>query len=60
MARLEGLVSSLFARYESVESARENPVSVEVAEQLAAESTMLRQILDWLSVQPDEARSADE
>ena len=54
VARLEGLVSSLFARYESVEAAREGVSSGEVREQLALESAMLRQILDWLAVQPSE------
>jgi hypothetical protein len=59
VARLEGLVSSLFARYESVEAARADAESQEVRAQLSLESAMLRQILDWLAVQPGEV-GADE
>ena len=54
VSRLESLVSSIFARYESIEGSRENADSPEALAQLALEAAMLRQILDWLAVQPDE------
>lgn len=54
VARLEELVSSLFARFESVEAQRGNVESAELREQLERESAMLKQILDWLEVQPQE------
>lgn len=57
VARLEGLVTALFARFESVESARESSHSTETELQLAHEAAMLRQILDWLAVQPLEEGS---
>jgi hypothetical protein len=54
VTRLELLVSSLFARYESF-ARSEAGDAVETAEQRArsvSEAAMLRQILDWLAVQP--------
>jgi hypothetical protein len=53
VARLEGLVSSLFARYESVEALLEGSEPADTRARLAQESAMLKQILDWLEVQPD-------
>jgi hypothetical protein len=53
VARLEGLVSSLFARYESVEALLEGAEPADTRARLAQESAMLRQILDWLEVQPE-------
>jgi len=52
VARLEGLVSSLFARFEAVEALREGAESEELRARLTQESAMLRQILDWLAVSP--------
>jgi hypothetical protein len=60
VSRLESLVSSLFARFEAVETLREHTELPESRAKLASEAAMLRQILDWLAVQPEEARSSDE
>jgi hypothetical protein len=57
VARLESLVSALFARFESVEALRENTDAHEVRAKLANEAAMLRQILDWLAVQPEEGEA---
>jgi len=54
VARLEELVSSLFARYESVQNLLEGGAPVELRARLDAEMDMLKQILDWLEVQPHE------
>ena len=54
VTRLELLVSSLFARYESFVRSEAGD-AVETTEQRArsvSEAAMLRQILDWLAVQP--------
>jgi hypothetical protein len=53
VARLEGLVSSLFARYESVEALLEGGEVAATRARLSQESAMLKQILDWLEVQPE-------
>jgi hypothetical protein len=55
LTRLEGLVSSIFARYESVEALRDNAQDPETRERYGLELAMLRQILDWLAVKPEEA-----
>jgi hypothetical protein len=54
LSRLESLVSSLFARYEKVEALRAEATGTDVERRYAAESAMLRQILDWLAVKPTE------
>lgn len=54
VSRLESLVSSLFARYETVDELREDAGTPEVRTKLSSEAAMLRQILDWLAVQPEE------
>ncbi len=54
VARLEGLVSSLFARYESVQTILDNGATTELRGRLGEEADMLKQILDWLEVQPHE------
>lgn len=54
VSRLESLVSSLFARFESVEALREHAELPELRSKLTNEAAMLRQILDWLAVQPEE------
>jgi hypothetical protein len=54
VSRLESLVSSLFARFESIDAVRDNVDGAEARARLAHEAAMLRQILDWLSVNPDE------
>jgi hypothetical protein len=59
VSRLETLVSSLFARFESIDALRDNVDGAEARTRLAQEAAMLRQILDWLSVNPDE-ESHDE
>lgn len=50
-SRLELLVTSLFARHEAVEAQREVVEGSDRKVQTASEAAMLRQILDWLSVQ---------
>jgi hypothetical protein len=59
IARLESLVSSLFARHEKVEALRNEEVdadddggSQDRERRYAAEAAMLRQILDWLALKP--------
>jgi hypothetical protein len=52
VTRLELLVSSLFARYESVEAIQGSVEPQEQRARVASEAAMLRQILDWLAVQP--------
>jgi len=47
-------VSSLFARFEAVEALREHTEAPELRVKLTNEAAMLRQILDWLAVQPEE------
>ena len=54
VSRLELLVSSLFARYESVEALKDSVSAAEQQARVASEAAMLRQILDWLAVQPKE------
>jgi hypothetical protein len=54
LSRLESLVSSLFARYEKVEALRVEVADQDTKRRHAAESAMLRQILDWLAVKPAE------
>lgn len=53
VTRLESLVSSLFARFQAVDALREHTELPEARVKLANELGMLRQILDWLSVQPE-------
>ncbi len=53
VTRLESLVSSLFARFQAVDALREHTELPETRVKLANELGMLRQILDWLSVQPE-------
>jgi hypothetical protein len=60
VSRLESLVSSLFARFESVEALREHTETPEARAKLTSEAAMLRHILDWLAVQPDESGGEDE
>jgi hypothetical protein len=50
--RLETLVSSLYARQESVEALREEAADRESERKHAVEAAMLRQILEWLSEKP--------
>jgi hypothetical protein len=52
LSRLESLVPSLFARYESVEQLRGEAGEREIERSYGAESAMLRLILDWLAVKP--------
>lgn len=54
VTRLESLVSSLFARFEAVEVLREQTDVPEMRTKLGNEAAMLRQILDWLAVQPED------
>jgi hypothetical protein len=54
LTRLEGLVSSIFARYESVEALRDGSDDPDHLERYGLELAMLRQILDWLAVKPEE------
>lgn len=52
--RLEMLMSSLFARSETAEASRESAETNESRVRYASEAAMLRHILDWLAVQPNE------
>lgn len=51
------LMSSLFARSETAEAARESAESSETRMRYAAEAAMLRHILDWLSPQANDEDS---
>lgn len=50
ITRLDGLVSSLFARHEKIAALRQEASSKEEERRYAVEEAMLRQILDWLAV----------
>lgn len=52
--RLESLVSSLYARQETVEALREEAPDRESERKYAVEAAMLRQILEWLAEKPGE------
>ena len=57
IGKLESLTSSLFARYEKVSALRSNlgnEVEREMVKRLDAEEAMLKQVLDWLAVNPEE------
>ncbi|MFM1846724.1 MAG: hypothetical protein RL417_198 [Pseudomonadota bacterium] len=57
IGHLESLTSSLFARFEKVVAMRRelgDEVEREVVKRLAAEEAMLKQVLDWLAVNPEE------
>lgn len=60
VSRLESLVSSLFARYESVEALREQTSGQDARTKLSNEAAMLRQILDWLAVTPEDGGGRNE
>jgi len=56
ISKLEGLTSSLFARYEKVTTLQkdlENDVPEGNYRRTGAEQLMLKQVLDWLSIKPD-------
>jgi tellurite resistance protein len=55
VARLEEAVSSLFARHEIVESALRSEVDPAELDGLGYERAMLREVLSWLSVSPDDS-----
>jgi len=52
--RLETLVSSLYARQETVEALRHDAADRESERKYAIEAAMLRQILEWLAEKPEE------
>jgi hypothetical protein len=52
--RLETLVSSLYARQETVEALREEASERDSERKYALEAAMLRQILEWLAEKPVE------
>jgi hypothetical protein len=52
--RLESLVSSLYARQETVEALRDGAPDREGERKYAFEAAMLRQILEWLAEKPGE------
>jgi hypothetical protein len=54
LCRLETLVSSLYARQETVEALREGAPDRESERKCAIEAAMLRQILEWLAEKPGE------
>lgn len=51
--RLESFAASFFARYEKVREQRGQAVKKEVERQFAVEEAMLRQVLDWLAINPN-------
>jgi len=56
IGKLESLTSSLFARFEKVSALRGNlgtDVERELVKRLDAEEAMLKQVLDWLAVNPE-------
>jgi len=56
IGKLEALTSSLFARFEKVSALRREigeDAEREVVRRLAAEEAMLKQVLDWLAVNPE-------
>ncbi len=53
--KLENLQSSLFARYETVASARAG-ADAESQRKLQSEEAMLRAVLDWIQASEGEAR----
>jgi len=57
IGRLEALTSSLYARYEKVAALRSEVGTGdrEAVRRLAAEESMLKQVLEWLAVKPGEA-----
>lgn len=58
VAKLEGFTSSLFARYEKVSTMqKELPASSQgEGKKLNLEREMLREVLEWLAVNPEEDR----
>ena len=54
MRRLDARVQSIYARYEHIESLRVEHKGDDIERRYSVEVTMLRNILDWLSVQPSE------
>jgi hypothetical protein len=56
VGRLDALTPSLYARYERVVNAQRSLAQQEdtgFSRRLAAEESMLRTVLEWLSVEPD-------
>jgi hypothetical protein len=56
IGRLESLTSSLYARYEKVaaqQAEKSEQPDRAIEERIAAESQMLKQVLDWLAVKPE-------
>lgn len=51
--RLESFAASFFARYEKVRELRAQAVKKESERQCAIEEAMLRQVLDWLAINPE-------
>lgn len=52
LRRIEARVQSIYVRYENIESLRVEHKGDETERRYSVEATMLRNILDWLSVQP--------
>ena len=59
IAKLDALTSSLYARYEKVKLLQQDaPVSGQGGQKrYVAEASMLKQVLDWLSHQPESTLS---
>ena len=56
IGRLSGLTGSLFARYERVTSLQRETsdgLTAEARRRMSVEEAMLKQILDWLEVRPE-------
>ena len=53
IGKLETLTSSLYARFERVAALQKDDATSANSKRYAAESAMLKAVLDWLSVQPE-------
>ena len=59
ISRLQTLTASLYARFEAVSAARrdmDESTDRETRRRVSAEEAMLKRVLDWLAVKPQEGR----
>ena len=54
LEKLQSFTASFFARYERVTAQRQEAADPEIQRRLLLEESMLRQVLDWLAVRPQE------
>jgi len=63
IGKLEGLTSSLYARFEKVSALQSevgSSTKLGAAKRSNAEAAMLKQVLDWLSLKPQETAGEAE